>query len=360
MTTPTEPLSLEAAIKKLEDLALTASGLGQAIYSADILAITRRALSGGKEEPNPWDEISREKALARWILQDHEAWGLNPDTAKLVRTFAGALAQKLREAEKKYGYSDGWKTLDWEAECQRQLLGHVQKGDPLDVAAYAAFCWGRRWSTAPDTPSGGKEGDVEALIAEAQALHLRSTTNQHAKLLDDWSQRVSPVSVPAQTLKIVLALIEEHEALNRRLADALARLRLRLPAEGGKKPDLERAADRFAGMVERVFRDRAGKSRVKYQQAADIARAIRIEAKSAAPSPPLTLEADPTEGWALVPREPRVEMVAAFWQVKNTGTTMPGEWGDDRSDYAAYRAMIAAAPTPPEGIAPPVGLGDEP
>ncbi|ACL58513.1 hypothetical protein [Methylobacterium nodulans] len=46
-------------------------------------------------------------------------------------------------------------------------------------------------------------------------------------------------------------------------------------------------------------------------------------------------------------REPTVEMIAAFWRVKNTGSTEPGETGEDRSDYAAYRAMIdAARPAP--------------
>jgi hypothetical protein len=44
-------------------------------------------------------------------------------------------------------------------------------------------------------------------------------------------------------------------------------------------------------------------------------------------------------------REPTVEMIAAFWRVKNTGSVEPGETGDDRSDYAAYRAMIDAALT---------------
>jgi len=54
----------------------------------------------------------------------------------------------------------------------------------------------------------------------------------------------------------------------------------------------------------------------------------------------------PPEGWALVPKTPDVKMVAAWWQIKNTGSTEPGEFGEDHSDYAAYRAMISAAPTP--------------
>lgn len=79
---------------------------------------------------------------------------LHPETTRLVNSFAISLAHKLLAAEKKYGYSDGWLTDDWEVKCRADLLEHVHKGDPLDVAAYAAFCWARGWSTAPAlTPS---------------------------------------------------------------------------------------------------------------------------------------------------------------------------------------------------------------
>lgn len=53
------------------------------------------------------------------------------------------------------------------------------------------------------------------------------------------------------------------------------------------------------------------------------------------------------EGWRMVPVEPDVKMIAAWYQVKNTGSVEPGEWGEDRSDYAAYRAMLSAAPVSP-------------
>lgn len=51
--------------------------------------------------------------------------------------------------------------------------------------------------------------------------------------------------------------------------------------------------------------------------------------------------------WVTVPRRPFPEMLGAFWRIKNTGSTEPGEFGDDRSDVAAYRAMIEAAPAVP-------------
>lgn len=88
---------------------------------------------------------------------------LHPATAGLVRRFAEALAEKLRRAEQKYGYSDGWLSPDWQAECQQHLAEHVAKGDPRDVAAYAAFCWHHGWPT----------GAPALLDAQAEAERLR-------------------------------------------------------------------------------------------------------------------------------------------------------------------------------------------
>jgi len=41
--------------------------------------------------------------------------------------------------------------------------------------------------------------------------------------------------------------------------------------------------------------------------------------------------------------EPGAEMLAAFWRQKNCGTQEPGETGDARSDYDAWRAALTAA-----------------
>ena len=68
--------------------------------------------------------------------------------AHLVTQFSAALLEKLRAAEVKYGRKNDWLEANWQADCQRQLLEHVVKGDPRDVAAYAAFCWHHGWPTA--------------------------------------------------------------------------------------------------------------------------------------------------------------------------------------------------------------------
>lgn len=72
---------------------------------------------------------------------------LHPETEAMVAGFADALRAKLLKAQIKYGRGDDWRTDDWEEDCRRQLAEHLRKGDPLDVGAYAAFCWARGWRT---------------------------------------------------------------------------------------------------------------------------------------------------------------------------------------------------------------------
>lgn len=73
---------------------------------------------------------------------------LHEQTRGLVRMFASAMAAKLRKAEEKYGYSDGWRTMDWADECRAKLREHLAKGDPVDVANYCAFLFYHKASTA--------------------------------------------------------------------------------------------------------------------------------------------------------------------------------------------------------------------
>lgn len=84
---------------------------------------------------------------------------LHPDTKNLVRDFAEQMAAKLRTAELKYGYRNGWLTQEWEAECRQHMLDHIVKGDPRDVAIYCAFMWSRGWRTALPHTGQPREGD---------------------------------------------------------------------------------------------------------------------------------------------------------------------------------------------------------
>jgi hypothetical protein len=76
--------------------------------------------------------------------------GMFPATEQLVVDFAEALAAKLRAAERKHGYSDGWLVDDWQAHCLEEMHRHIAKGDPIDVALYCGFLWKRGWKTGPN------------------------------------------------------------------------------------------------------------------------------------------------------------------------------------------------------------------
>lgn len=72
---------------------------------------------------------------------------LHPLTNDLVDRFALALKEKLLASQIKYGWADDWARDDWQERCQASLLDHIGKGDPRDVAAFAAFMWHHGWPT---------------------------------------------------------------------------------------------------------------------------------------------------------------------------------------------------------------------
>ena len=74
--------------------------------------------------------------------------GLHPETTDMVQWFAQEMAKKLRVAELKYGYADEWRRKDWMEVCKAELIRHIDKGDPRDVAIYCAFLHYHNQTTA--------------------------------------------------------------------------------------------------------------------------------------------------------------------------------------------------------------------
>lgn len=72
---------------------------------------------------------------------------LHAETKRLIQAFAVALADKAREAEVKHDFGDDWLSSLTETGCRLDLLKHLEKGDPRDVALYCAFMWARGWAT---------------------------------------------------------------------------------------------------------------------------------------------------------------------------------------------------------------------
>lgn len=110
--------------------------------------------------------------------------GLHPSTAALVNDFATALAEKLRKAELKYGYSNAWTNNGWMTECLADFHRHIAKGDPRDVAAYCAFLWYHGWKTeaAQPAPVVPKSISVRQAISALESADAVTTIGQAYKI----------------------------------------------------------------------------------------------------------------------------------------------------------------------------------
>ena len=129
-------------------------------------------------------------------------------TDDLVDRFAVALKAKLRAAGEKYGFDDAWKADDWRDKLIEDLLRHIQKGDPRDVAAYCAFAWHHDWSLSPkqddlrsaaftdrgaedryvsqDEGAAGERDKLVAALADALAFIDDMGTDLHHARVADW------------------------------------------------------------------------------------------------------------------------------------------------------------------------------
>ena len=136
----------EAATEGDLDTGVTIDEWGDAIFAGP----TRRPIARFERQEDA-EFFAAAGTYVRIILDSHPAGqsaGSGAETDALVDRFSAALKVKLRAAEAKYGWKNGWLKSNWQVECQNGLLRHVGKGDPLDVAAYAAFCWHHGWPSA--------------------------------------------------------------------------------------------------------------------------------------------------------------------------------------------------------------------
>ncbi|WP_261534459.1 hypothetical protein [Burkholderia multivorans] len=174
---------------------------------------------------------------------------LHPDTAKLVRRFARALANKLLAAQRKYGYSDNWMRDGWADECRAELMRHIHKGDPRDVAAYCAFLWHHNESTAPAPADAQAAGMfvkrsmfgpwIEVDKPEPGVVRLYFGPQPQAD-----AQPVEAVAIPACYTQAPLALLP-------RVADLLHLLSfatIHTPSEGDE-PQIRRALHDIKAMI---------------------------------------------------------------------------------------------------------------
>jgi hypothetical protein len=111
-----------------------------------------------------------------------EAWTrANPDVPDapaldgLVARFAAALRDKLHRSEAKYGWRGQWQRSTPDA-LRDDLLRHLAKGDPLDVAAFCTFLWARGESCAAlarAPEDAGPRDDDTVPMASVRSAMLR-------------------------------------------------------------------------------------------------------------------------------------------------------------------------------------------
>lgn len=128
--------------------------------------------------------------------------GLHGDTLNLVIRFAQALADKLKAAQEKYGYFGGWWESDWREDCQQELLRHLAKGDPRDVANYCAFMWHHGWPTvaAQEKPMKCPHCGSGLLWSEDRRAHCDGC--------DDYNAQEKPETSVEETLRAARSTLE--------------------------------------------------------------------------------------------------------------------------------------------------------
>lgn len=123
------------------------------------------------------------------------AAGEPDDLERLVERFSKRLLAKLKLA--RANGRSGWEKDDWEADCQRGLLRHIEKGDPRDVAAYCAFMDHHGWITKSASPlplgAVGREEIIEECAKVAEFHFAGSNLNNIGGLV---AQAIRALALP--------------------------------------------------------------------------------------------------------------------------------------------------------------------
>lgn len=91
---------------------------------------------------------------------------------RLLTKFSFVLLEKLLANERKYRFGDSWKVPNWESQLQRDLLHHVQKGDPRDTAIFSLFAWYHGWPTAEKQLTSSKNQNPLTFICKGCRCEL--------------------------------------------------------------------------------------------------------------------------------------------------------------------------------------------
>lgn len=110
------------------------------------------------------------------VENDSLADELRDDFREILCRFNKVLLDKLLANERKYKFGYSWQESDWEEQLQRDLVAHVEKGDPRDVAIFGLFAWHHGWRTAPE-----QEADWQLEARTERNLNLIDSFTNHLK-----------------------------------------------------------------------------------------------------------------------------------------------------------------------------------
>ncbi|QHV99249.1 hypothetical protein [Spirosoma endbachense] len=101
---------------------------------------------------------------------------LRDEFRHLLNGFMRALLEKLIANERKYKFGWAWQESDWEEQLQRDLVKHIEKGDPRDTAIFSLFAWHHQWRTGP-----APETDEQLEARTERNMNLISQFLDHVK-----------------------------------------------------------------------------------------------------------------------------------------------------------------------------------
>lgn len=140
--------------------------------------------------------------------------GLARSTQYLIVDTAQALGNKLLAAQNKRKADPvGWMRHDWEDDCRAGLMHHIQKGDPRDVMAYAAFMHYHGWKTSQPASKITDEQLPEGITGPLEHAYKELTPQIMRNLLDCFERygTLPGDMVAIQALRIALDGIERRE-----------------------------------------------------------------------------------------------------------------------------------------------------
>lgn len=140
--------------------------------------------------------------------------GLARSTQYLIVDTAQALGNKLLAAQNKRKADPvGWMRNDWEDDCRAGLMHHIQKGDPRDVMAYAAFMHYHGWKTSQPASKITDEQLPEGITGPLEHAYKTLTPQfmrNHLECFERYGTNPG-MMVAIQALRIALDGIERRQ-----------------------------------------------------------------------------------------------------------------------------------------------------